>query len=139
MSTPTPSPSPRPASAGMSRIKTPRLSGWLLITLALLAAVWAIAPQQLPVSLYKLSLVTLAAVVGYWIDRSLFPYARPAYLLDLQDALVAGSPPLVCDDDDQCALMDSARDDLLLRLWGTSMLRRAIIVGCAMLAMGLGA
>lgn len=139
MSTPTPSPSPRPASAGMSRIKTPRLSGWLLITLALLAAVWAIAPQQLPVSLYKLSLVTLAAVVGYWIDRSLFPYARPAYLLDLQDALVAGSPPLVCDDDDQCALVESARDDLLLRLCGTSMLRRAIIVGCAMLAMGLGA
>ena len=128
MSTPTPSPSPRPASAGMSRIKTPRLSGWLLITLALLAAVWAIAPQQLPVSLYKLSLVTLAAVVGYWIDRSLFPYARPAYLLDLQDALVAGSPPLVCDDDDQCALMDSARDDLLLRLCGTSMLRLAVLV-----------
>ena len=109
MSTPTPSPSPRPASAGMSRIKTPRLSGWLLITLALLAAVWAIAPQQLPVSLYKLSLVTLAAVVGYWIDRSLFPYARPAYLLDLQDALVAGSPPLVCDDDDQCSVMATAR------------------------------
>ena len=139
MSTPTPSPSPRPASAGMSRIKTPRLSGWLLITLALLAAVWAIAPQQLPVSLYKLSLVTLAAVVGYWIDRSLFPYARPAYLLDPQDSLVAGSPELMCDDDDQCALAESARDDLLLRLCGTSMLRRAIIVGCAMLAMGLGA
>ena len=143
MSTTTPSPTstptPRPAVAGFPRIKTPRLSGWLLITLALLAAVWAIAPQQLPVSLYKLSLVTLAAVVGYWIDRSLFPYARPAYLLDLQDALVAGSPPLVCDDDDQCALVESARDDLLLRLCGTSMLRRAIIVGCAMLAMGLGA
>ena len=54
-------------------------------------------------------------------------------------ALVAGSPPLVCDDDDQCSVMATARDDLLLRLCGTSMLRRAIIVGCAMLAMGLGA
>ena len=129
----------KPRGPGRHRLKTPRLWVWMLITVVLLAAVFAVAPQQLPVSLYKLSLVTLAAVVGYWIDRSLFPYARPAYLLDLQDALVAGSPPLVCDDDDQCALMDSARDDLLLRLCGTSMLRRAIIVGCAMLAMGLGA
>ena len=65
-------PSPRP-----SKIPRPRLWGWLLMTLVLLAAVWLIAPQQLPVSLYKLSLVTLAAVVGYWLDRSLFPYARP--------------------------------------------------------------
>ena len=94
--------------------KPPRLSGWLLITLVLLACVWAIAPHQLPVSLYKLSLVTLAAVVGYWIDRSLFPYARP-------------------DKFSNC-LTDTA-----LNLMGMAMLRRAIIVGCAMLAMGLGA
>ena len=38
MSTTTPSPSPRPAVAGFPRIKTPRLSGWLLITLALTAS-----------------------------------------------------------------------------------------------------
>ena len=115
-------------------------------TPALSAAFWPIflwlLSARFSVGLRKAAVITgyvLAAVVGYWIDRSLFPYARPAYLLDLQDALVAGSPPLVCDDDDQCALVDSARDDLLLRLCGTSMLRRAIIVGCAMLAMGLGA
>ena len=116
-----------------------RMTDWLLVALGLALLVWLMAPQQLPVSVYKLSLVAMAAVAGYWIDRSLFPYARPAYLLDLQDSLMAGSPELLCDDDDQCALMDSARDDLLLRLCGTSMLRRAIIVGCAMLAMGLGA
>lgn len=100
----TPSPSPT----------WPRLSGWLLITLALLACVWAIAPQQLAVSLYKLSLVTLAAVVGYWVDRSLFPYARP--------------------DRFHNGLADTAA-----HLMGMAMLRRSIIVGCAMLAMGLGA
>lgn len=88
---------------------SPRLSGWVLMTIVLLAAVWAIAPQQLPVSLYKLSLVTLAAVVGYWLDRSLCPYARPDHV------------------DDEPNIMAAA------------MLRRAIIVGCAMLAMGLGA
>ncbi len=89
--------------------RAPRLSGWLLITLGLLACVWLLAPHQLPVTLYKLSLVTLAAVMGYHIDRSLFPYARP----------------------DRVPGFDS--------LPGLCMIRRAIIVGCAMLAMGLGA
>lgn len=133
----------KPKGPGRHRLKTPRLAVWMLITLVLLAAVFAIAPQQLPVSLYKLSLVTLAAVVGYWIDRSLFPYARPAYLLDLQDTLAEGTAPVVCDDDDACTLlvtgMGTVHADLLLQLTATSMLRRAIIVGCAMLAMGLGA
>lgn len=88
----------------------PRLSGWLLITLLLLLAVWLLAPQQLPVSLYKLSLVTLAAVVGYWLDRSLFPYGRP-------DDLQVDEP----------------------EHFGAAMLRRALIVSACMIAMGLGA
>lgn len=96
------------------QINAPRLSGWLLITLVLLACVWAIAPQQLPVSLYKLSLVTLAAVVGYWIDRSLFPYARPDIFFQYRTVPAT-------------------------TLLAAAMIRRAIIVGCAMLAMGLGA
>ena len=29
------------------------------------------------VAIYKLSLISLAAVGSYWIDRALFPYARP--------------------------------------------------------------
>lgn len=92
----------------MSRI--PRMTDWLLITLALLAAIAVLSPQQLPVSLYKLSLITMAAVVGYWIDRSLFPYARP------DDAVLIPSHILQA----------------------TAQLRRAIIVGCAMLAVSLG-
>ena len=134
----------KPRGPGRHRLKTPRLWVWMLITVVLLAAVFAVAPQQLPVSLYKLSLVTLAAVVGYWIDRSLFPYARPAYLLDLQDTLAEDSvAPVVCNDDDACSVLltstGTVHADLLLQLTATSMLRRAIIVGCAMLAMGLGA
>ncbi len=134
----------KPRGPGRHRLKTPRLWVWMLITVVLLAAVFAVAPQQLPVSLYKLSLVTLAAVVGYWIDRSLFPYARPAYLLDLQDTLAEDmAPPMVCDDDNACNVLltgtGTVHADLLLQLTAASMLRRAIIVGCAMLAMGLGA
>ncbi|MDD4942581.1 MAG: putative holin [Rhodoferax sp.] len=98
--------------------RAPRLSGWLLITLALLLAVWLIAPQQLPVSLYKLSLVSLAAVVGYWLDRSIFPYARPDGYLNLRGRVSSA---------------------VLRQTMGMAMLRRAIIIGSAMLAMGLGA
>lgn len=63
----------------------PRMSGWLFIVVLLMAAVWLLAPHQLTVSLYKLSLVTLAAVVGYWLDRSIFPYARPHELFAVND------------------------------------------------------
>lgn len=90
--------------------KMPRMTDWLLITLVLLTIIALLSPQQLPVSLYKLSLITMAAVVGYWIDRSLFPYARP-------DQITIG------------------RMDVLI---AAAMLRRAFIVGCAMLAVSLG-
>lgn len=119
-------PDPKPVS-----LRLPRLSGWLLITLALAGAVLAIAPQQLPVSLYKLSLVTLAGVVGYWLDRSLFPYARPDVFLELSGVEV--------DDDGACSPLHIAPSTTLLHLMGMAMLRRAIIVAATMLAMGLGA
>ena len=93
------------------RFRLPRLSGWLLITALLAVLIGVLSPQQLPVSAFKLSLVSMAGVVGYWLDRSLFPYARPDRLVHHEFAL----------------------------LFALSMIRRAIIVGCAMLAIGLGA
>lgn len=98
--------------------RLPRLADWYLATALLSLAVLLLAPQQLPVSLYKLSLVALAAVAGYWLDRSLFPYARPDHMM----AQWAAEPG---------------------RGWqwvfAASMLRRAVIVAAAMLAIGLGA
>jgi len=115
--------------------RLPRLSGWLLITVLLLVSVWAIAPHQLAVSLYKLSLVSLAAVVGYWLDRSIFPYARPDGFLttDAEDA------PPDSEPDGDLVVGLCVRDNTQMLLMGVSMLRRAIIIGCAMLTMGLGA
>lgn len=49
-----------------------RMWEWVLATAALLLLLWWLAPANLPVLVYKLSLVTLAAVVGYWLDRRLF-------------------------------------------------------------------
>lgn len=59
------------------RRRAPRMTDWTLITLALLLCLAIIAPNKLPIVLYKAGLVTLGGVLGYWIDRALFPYARP--------------------------------------------------------------
>lgn len=108
----------------------PRLSGWLIAALLLALLVWTMAPQQLPVSVYKLSLVTLAGVIGYWLDRSMFPYARP-------DAFLP-EPELVEVDGREVEL-ELDPDPAQLNLAATCMLRRALIVAATMLAMGLGA
>ncbi|MGV2287289.1 putative holin [Trinickia sp. YCB016] len=55
----------------------PRMTGWIAAALLFASAIALVSPQQLPVALYKLSLISLAAVVAYWLDRGLFPYARP--------------------------------------------------------------
>jgi hypothetical protein len=123
-------------------LKPPRMFDWLIAAVLLGALVWCIAPQQLPVSLYKLSLVALAAVAGYWIDRSLFPYARPDYFLQLGEFEDAPLPLCETPTDDgntSTIGLQAAPDDVLLRLMGIAMLRRAIIVAATMLAVGLGA
>lgn len=126
-------------------MQSPRLFGWLIATLLLLAVIALLAPQQLPVSLYKLSLVTMAGVVGYWLDRSLFPYARPDAFLGpaLDDgfdycdpASTAALPP---DEDAMGVSFAGGNGAAMAHLFALAMVRRALIVGCAMLAMGLGA
>lgn len=56
--------------------RLPRMWLWTIISIGLLLTLFVIRPEQLQVVLYKLLLVTLAAVVAYWIDRSLFPYPQ---------------------------------------------------------------
>lgn len=59
------------------RYRAPRLTNWALITVGLLLVLYLIAPTKIAVVLYKAALVTGGGVLGYWIDRALFPYARP--------------------------------------------------------------
>lgn len=125
------------------KTKLPRLTSWWIIALALSALVFVLAPQQLPVSLYKLNLIALAAVAGYWIDRSVFPYARPQL-----DALRALDTP---DDGEPAELTDDPREPgqecLLVQLPSATplyfmlgcMLRRAIVMAATIVAVGLGA
>lgn len=95
----------------VKKINPPRMFDWFIISILLTLAIYVFAPQQLPVTLYKLSLVALAAWAGYWIDRSLFPYARPDnQSIQPYDIIIA-----------------------------SAMLRRAIIVAATIVAVSLGA
>jgi hypothetical protein len=108
----------------------PRLAGTIVVTLVLLIAVVLMAPQKLPVLLYKLSLISSAGVAGYWLDCVLFPYARPDNYLSYP--VWKNTPPQYNDADNPIVLG--------YRLtFAAAMLRRAIIVGAAMLASALGA
>ncbi|PAT32883.1 putative holin [Vandammella animalimorsus] len=116
--------------------RLPRLTSWWAIAAVLSALVLLIAPGQLPVTLYKLNLIALAAVAGYWIDRAIFPYARPQ--LDALSDLTQPQQPMHCQQgDEECLLYLS--DHSRLYFLAAVMLRRALIVAATVLAVALGA
>ena len=98
----------------------PRMTSIIIPALALLAVVGVLAPQQLAVIAYKVTLITIAGVAGYSLDRALFPYARPHESIGQMRRLGPSSPPWSWVP---CAV---------------AQLRRAMIVAAAMLAVGLG-
>lgn len=113
--------------------KLPRLTVWLGIACVLLAQIALLYPQQIGVALFKVALVATAGVLGYYLDRSLFPYARPdGYLAEYWDNRHTG--------------LSTSKEDADFRVnegyhlvFALAMIRRAVIVGFAMLAIGLGA
>jgi hypothetical protein len=48
------------------------MTEWLVLAIGLMVGLHYIAPQQLPLFVYKESLVILNAFLGYWLDRRLF-------------------------------------------------------------------
>jgi hypothetical protein len=113
----------------MSPQRIPRMVGWLVAALLLTLAIALISPQQIPVATYKLSLISLAAVVAYWLDRSLFPYARPdGYLVsNWRDG-----------SDEPYGEADYRIVDGYRLPFCAAMLRRAIIVGAVVVGVALG-
>lgn len=77
---------------------TPRLTGWLLFATVLNLLVLLVAGgNQSQVVLYKIALVTTFAWLGYWFDRAIAPYARPADFfpcITTADSLVAAAAML---------------------------------------------
>ena len=86
-----------------------RMAPWLTLTAILAVAVFFVAPQQLEVAMWKMLLLSGAAYLGYWVDRNVFPYARPH------------------------ALLDAKREDLA----AVAMLRRAIIIAAVVVGAAL--
>lgn len=105
--------------------KAPRLTSFAIIAIMLTAMIAFIAPFQLGVTLYKLSLVTLAAVLGYWIDRAVFHYLRPHELLQKSEA--------ARQQDNRVTAEDRAADASIATV------RRAILMASVILAIALGA
>lgn len=87
-----------------------RMSGWGALAAAGVVATAMTHPAEVPVFLLKATEVCAGGFLGYWLDRHLFPYARP-------DALLT--------------------DPLTQYLASGAMLRRAAVVVGAMLALGL--
>jgi hypothetical protein len=103
-----------------------RMAGWLYVSLALALAILLLAPYQLPVTLYKLSLITSGAWLGYWLDRALFPYARPGCFI--QWGASPGGPGVVL-----------SMTDVQVKAFAAAMLRRALIIAAVVVAVALGA
>lgn len=61
-----------------------RMGAMALASTVLTGGMAAIARQQLGILVFKACLLTLAAVIGYWIDRTAFPDTRPHLIGDPQ-------------------------------------------------------
>lgn len=115
----------------LQRFLRHRMALWLFISLALVLPIGLLAPHQLPVSIYKFSLITSAAWLGYWIDRGLFPYARPDVYLQHPWSLAA---PYVAPTPESATVRDG-----YAVVFAVAMLRRASIIAAAMIGIALGA
>ena len=91
-----------------------RAGGWLIAAVVLAALVGFLHPHQLGVLLWSLLKLAAGAYLGYWVDRSIFYYARPGDLSVNQPNVAAAYMIAAC------------------------MLRRALIMAAAIVALGLG-
>ncbi len=110
-------------------LRAPRNSLWLVLAACLLAVIALVSPVQLPVVLYKAALIALAAVLGYWLDRALFPYARPDSFLQ-RDWRYGTEEP---QGDADFPVVASH-----MLAYCTALLRRALVVGAVVIGVAMG-
>lgn len=110
-------------------LRAPRNSLWIIVAAVLLVAIGYFSPKQLPVALYKVALISLAAVLGYWLDRALFPYARPDGYLKREWRLGTTEP----DGDADYPVVP-----MYLRAFCAAQLRRAVVVAAVVLGIAMG-
>ena len=114
-------------------LKQGRVLSWIISALVFLIIIGLISPQQVPVVIYKLSLVSIAAIIGYHLDRALFPYASPGGYLAVNWKLRIKNKGTL----DQTSLEYPVHKGYEL-IFAVVLLRRALIVGAVMLGVTLG-
>jgi hypothetical protein len=114
------------------RLLLPRLTLFLVFAVGLLALMYFTMPEQLPVAIYKITLTVAAAILGYWLDRGLFPYGRPDSYLN-QDWRNAQLGPFGIPDAADYPVIDEYR-----LVYAAAMIRRAIVVAAVILSVSLG-
>ncbi|MEY2689294.1 MAG: hypothetical protein RL375_3493 [Pseudomonadota bacterium] len=109
----------------------PRMMGWVLVTLMLLVFALSLrevdAGKLLGLVAAKGLLVALGGLMGYWLDRELFPYARPHQCMDFDP------PAIEAAESRELNYLQVASSDFTV-----SMLRRSIIVAACLICMALG-
>jgi len=110
--------------------RAPRSSLFIILAIALLALIAVLSPVQLPVVAYKAALIALAAVLGYWLDRVLFPYARP-------DSYLYRDWRHGTDEPEGDVDFPVAKPEYI-RAFCTAQIRRAVIVGCVVIGVAVG-
>lgn len=111
-----------------------RLNWLVALSAALLIILSILAPHQIVVALYKINLITIAALVGYWIDRIIFPYARPDGYLTY-DWRQQKQKLSDCGTDEQVDF-SVVKDHQLA--FSAAMLRRSLIMIAVVLGVALG-
>ncbi|WP_018653022.1 putative holin [Actinobacillus capsulatus] len=113
-------------------LKQGRLLSWVISALVLLIIIGLTSPQQVPVVLYKLSLVSIAAIIGYHLDRALFPYASPGNYLTINwKERIKNKGKLISG-------VEYPVHKGYELIFAIVVLRRALIVGAVMLGVTLG-
>ena len=109
----------------------PRMLGWIVCAFSLMGGCLALKPELAALALFKLSLMSLAAVGGYWLDRALFPYARP-------DRFLTAEPSESTLMGETLRAASAQALDAAALIFCACMLRRALILLGCLLAVALG-
>jgi hypothetical protein len=111
---------------------------WALLTVFLFCA--ALFSQEthpgsiFAVSLYKAHLMSLGGWGGYWLDRALFPYARPHEYLLPDDVAIGPAETAHIKDAEAFDFLEVSST-----AYPMAMMRRAVIVAACLICVGLGA